>query len=418
MLGGGKGVVPAPPRGAPPASFFGAGRPPPMVGRPPMMGGARPRGPPVSATAGAKFGTLKVTIHSAKDLTPIDGAASSVLDSLVVVRVGQTEEATPVCVKGGTVPSYNAILEFVIRSEREIDFSVFFRRGASKGGFDDACVGRGRANFMPWIAQGQFMGPVELKDDKGQPAGSVIISAKFERTAIPSSLTSRSADLPSGAVSKPLGVTAAAKAATAAAPGGGGSTPASKFTDKEIRDAFTSFDLDKNDFVGAAEIRHVLVNIGENVTDEEIDEMIRMCDRDGDGQVSFDEFYRMVTGGREPPSANAMAAASGNGDNAMNATMVAQRNAKKTALQNFVADFSISSEVLQRMAIKVKRQGKGDGTLVDYSEFCDICGTDPSPVLEKIFKMFDMDKIKQIDSREVRLVWKQRVWKQRKKGLA
>lgn len=31
-----------------------------------------------------------------------------------------------------------------------------------------------------------------------------------------------------------------------------------------------SFDLDKNNFVGAAEIRHVLINIGETVTDEEV----------------------------------------------------------------------------------------------------------------------------------------------------
>jgi hypothetical protein len=29
--------------------------------------------------------------------------------------------------------------------------------------------------------------------------------------------------------------------------------------------------------------------------------MIRMVDRDGDGQVSFAEFYRMLTNGREPP---------------------------------------------------------------------------------------------------------------------
>jgi hypothetical protein len=33
----------------------------------------------------------------------------------------------------------------------------------------------------------------------------------------------------------------------------------------------------------------------------QVDEMIRMVDKDGDGQVSFDEFYAMVTGGRKPP---------------------------------------------------------------------------------------------------------------------
>lgn len=41
--------------------------------------------------------------------------------------------------------------------------------------------------------------------------------------------------------------------------------PAGKFTDEEILEAFKAFDLDKNNFVGAAEIRHVLINIGEQV---------------------------------------------------------------------------------------------------------------------------------------------------------
>jgi Ca2+-binding EF-hand superfamily protein len=56
--------------------------------------------------------------------------------------------------------------------------------------------------------------------------------------------------------------------------GKGGSEPSrdpnGKFTDEEIYEAFVSFDLDKNNFVGAAEIRHVLINIGETVTDEEV----------------------------------------------------------------------------------------------------------------------------------------------------
>lgn len=37
--------------------------------------------------------------------------------------------------------------------------------------------------------------------------------------------------------------------------------------------------------IGAAEIRHVLICMGELITDEEVDEMIAMVDSDGDGQV-------------------------------------------------------------------------------------------------------------------------------------
>jgi hypothetical protein len=56
-----------------------------------------------------------------------------------------------------------------------------------------------------------------------------------------------------------------------------------EFTDDEIDEAFHFIDLDKNTFLGAAEIRHILVCMGELVTDEEIDAMIHLVDADGDG---------------------------------------------------------------------------------------------------------------------------------------
>lgn len=36
--------------------------------------------------------------------------------------------------------------------------------------------------------------------------------------------------------------------------------------------------------------------LGEDVTDQEIDEMIKMVDLDGDGQVSYKEFFKMASG--------------------------------------------------------------------------------------------------------------------------
>lgn len=41
--------------------------------------------------------------------------------------------------------------------------------------------------------------------------------------------------------------------------------------------------------------------LGENANDEDIDEMIKMCDQDGDGQISFDEFARMIFRHSGPP---------------------------------------------------------------------------------------------------------------------
>merc|ERR1711998_672829 len=53
-------------------------------------------------------------------------------------------------------------------------------------------------------------------------------------------------------------------------------------SEEEIKEAFKVFDKDGNGFISAAELRHVMTNLGEKLTDEEVDEMIREADIDGD----------------------------------------------------------------------------------------------------------------------------------------
>lgn len=56
-------------------------------------------------------------------------------------------------------------------------------------------------------------------------------------------------------------------------------------SEEEIREAFKVFDRDNNGFISAAELRHVMTSIGEKLTDDEVDEMIREADQDGDGKI-------------------------------------------------------------------------------------------------------------------------------------
>ncbi|KAJ8309463.1 hypothetical protein KUTeg_014337 [Tegillarca granosa] len=58
-------------------------------------------------------------------------------------------------------------------------------------------------------------------------------------------------------------------------------------SEEEIREAFRVFDKDGNGFISAAELRVAMTNLGEKLTDEEVDEMIREADTDGDGQVNY-----------------------------------------------------------------------------------------------------------------------------------
>jgi calmodulin len=56
----------------------------------------------------------------------------------------------------------------------------------------------------------------------------------------------------------------------------------------EIREAFRVFDKDGNGFISSAELRHVMTNLGEKLTDAEVDEMIHEADIDGDGSVNYE----------------------------------------------------------------------------------------------------------------------------------
>lgn len=66
-------------------------------------------------------------------------------------------------------------------------------------------------------------------------------------------------------------------------------------SEEELREAFRVFDKDGNGHISAIELRTVMTTLGEKLTDEEVDEMIHEADLDGDGQVNYEEFVRMMT---------------------------------------------------------------------------------------------------------------------------
>ena len=51
---------------------------------------------------------------------------------------------------------------------------------------------------------------------------------------------------------------------------------------------------DGDGLISADELMQVMSNLGENLTDDEVGMMIREADVDGDGQVNYDEFVKVL----------------------------------------------------------------------------------------------------------------------------
>lgn len=64
--------------------------------------------------------------------------------------------------------------------------------------------------------------------------------------------------------------------------------------ESDLREAFKVFDKDGNGTINAEELRLTMRNIGVNLTDEELDLMMKEADEDGNGVIDFQEFGRVI----------------------------------------------------------------------------------------------------------------------------
>jgi len=63
--------------------------------------------------------------------------------------------------------------------------------------------------------------------------------------------------------------------------------------DEFIR-GFQVFDKEGNGYIGAGELRYVLTQLGEKMTDEEVDELLKGVQIGPDGNVNYENFTRMI----------------------------------------------------------------------------------------------------------------------------
>jgi centrin-1 len=71
-----------------------------------------------------------------------------------------------------------------------------------------------------------------------------------------------------------------------------------RMREKDPRDeamkVFQLFDSDKTGKITFKNLKKVALDVGENFSDKELHEMLNEADRSGDGQITFDEFFRVM----------------------------------------------------------------------------------------------------------------------------
>merc|ERR1712176_1143147 len=65
-------------------------------------------------------------------------------------------------------------------------------------------------------------------------------------------------------------------------------------SEEDVKEAFRVFDKDNNGLVSAQELRHVLTNLGEKLTEDEVDTMLKEADVDSDGMIKYEEFTKVL----------------------------------------------------------------------------------------------------------------------------
>jgi len=359
------------------------------------------KAPPAPSLGGQddKAGVLTVKVIRGVDLKTAGFMGKA--DPYVRLVLGEQIVETKVHSNGGKKPVWGDSFDLKVLNEKALKIEVMDREVAG----NDKEIGHADVAILDWLAKGSFDGDVEIFDSNEAPAGKLSLAVNFQRPTA-SLVPGPPKAGPVAGEGKAPGPTAVVEEAR---------DPMGAFTDQEIKEAFESFDLDHNHYIGAAEIRHVLVNIGESATDEEVDEMIRMCDtEEGDGQVSFSEFYQMITGKLPPPGLYEGPGGAGGGSKVPppppggaltkpqggGNPVIAERNERKALLDEFANVNNFKPESIKKAFKRFQAIDKDQSGMLDYNEFLEVFQVEGSPLSERIFQLFDREKVGQLDIRE------------------
>ncbi|XP_037090298.1 neo-calmodulin-like isoform X2 [Pollicipes pollicipes] len=65
-------------------------------------------------------------------------------------------------------------------------------------------------------------------------------------------------------------------------------------SEEELKEAFKVFDKDEDGLLTVGELRHIMTSMGEKMSNDEVDDMIREADKNGNGKINYEEFVRVL----------------------------------------------------------------------------------------------------------------------------
>ena len=175
------------------------------------------------------------------------------------------------------------------------------------------------------------------------------------------------------------------------------------FTDEEIKDAFSFIDLDKNGYISAQELRHVLICSGELITAEEVDAMIHILDTNGDGQVSLAQFITMAKTDNfgENKSTVSVSKTLSTDPRYVQLCELLPKLIQRTIDKNVINNVVESLELRRNAILSYGNRDADEAFKSDYTTFCrDFCLEDTGES-RKLFQLYAKDGSATIDTRDV-----------------
>lgn len=64
---------------------------------------------------------------------------------------------------------------------------------------------------------------------------------------------------------------------------------------RDLGRVFKLFDTDNTDFISLENMKRISQEVGDNLTEEELKDVLKRCDIDQDSQCRFEDFYNVIT---------------------------------------------------------------------------------------------------------------------------